>query len=125
MPIPDYIEKRADETLVRWIIARMKRHHTGQGRAATRWAIVREVFGDDADGDLKIERLLRRCFELANHDYQGLIVSSPGDGYWWADSVKDIDYIEKTESRAKTILENCSVVKRNITTAYGGQFGLF
>ena len=124
MPIPDYIEKSASQSLIDYVIAHMKRHHTGRAKAATKWILVREIFGDDMD-EQKVERLLRRCFEIANHDYGGLIVSSPDDGYWWADSVQDISYIEKTESRAKTILENCSVVKRNITTAYGGQFGLF
>lgn len=127
MPIPNWIERKATQPLIEYINSHMERKHKGEKNKATKWVLVEEIFGLDHDEDGKpilngnTERLLRRCFEISVQEYRGLIVSDE-NGYWWAESMRDMDVIEQKEARAKSILANCKAARDNISAAYGGQF---
>lgn len=128
MPIPTWIERKANNPeLIVEILRVMKARHSGKSRAATKDALMMELFGiyKGAVDYESLERLFRRCIELGNQDHEGLVVSDASVGYWWAESLSDgLEPAEKNMARAMTILKNAKTVLENIKKTYGGQMGM-
>lgn len=127
-----YEEIRASdlEPIKRYLRMRLQAYHRGRMRRADKWTLVERVCGkqisvDQRNANNPHERKVRMAIAEMRKDGEP-ICSDSGGGYWWAESLEEVEAVTaELEGRAKDLMETASVMRRRAIEAFGAQARLF